>query len=304
VEPLYRIHVVAERVGVTEALLRAWERRYGLTRPQRTPGGYRAYTEADIEVLKRVKELTDQGVSIGEAARHGPALRREIAREAADAPAPAQSAADTAQLKKWREEILAAARDFDQARVDVVLDEALAVLPARWVFERLVAPSLIEVGDLWHKGELTVAQEHLVSQAARSRLVAALVSRPRRGAKHVVCACFPDEEHDVGLLGAALRFSEAGLRVTYLGARTPAQQLGHAVGVSKAHLVALSALVDTGPRTFRATLGRILKALPSGVPVVVGGAAARQHGKIVEALGARLLDTPEQWDAFSRSLPK
>jgi methylmalonyl-CoA mutase cobalamin-binding subunit len=120
----------------------------------------------------------------------------------------------------------------------------------------------------------------------------------------VVCACFPDEEHDVGLLGAALRFSELGLRVTYLGARTPAQQLGHAVAASKAHLVALSALVDPGPRTFRATLARTMKALPPGVPVVVGGAAARLHARAVDALGARLLETPEQWDAFARSLPK
>lgn len=300
VEPLYRIHVVAERVGVTEALLRAWERRYGLTKPQRTSGGYRAYTEADIAVLKRVKELTEQGVSIGEAARHGPALRRELSK--AQAEKPAEPAPDGERLTRWREEILSAARAFDQSRVDQVLDEALAVLPPRWVFERLVAPALIEVGDLWRAGELSVAQEHLVSQAARSRLVAAMVSRPRRGAKHVVCACFPDEEHDVGLLGAALRFSEAGLKVTYLGARTPGQQLAHAVAASKAQLVALSALVDPGPRAFRSTLARVMKQLPAGVQVVVGGAAARQHAKVVEALGAKLLDTPEQWDAFARTL--
>lgn len=299
-EPLYRIHVVAERVGVSEALLRAWERRYALTRPQRTPGGYRAYTEADIAVLKRVKELTEQGVSIGEAARLGPALRREVAK--AQAEKPPEPPPDTERLSRWREELLFATRAFDQARVDEVLDEALAALPPRWVFERLVAPALIEVGNLWHAGELSVAQEHLASQAARSRLVAALVSRPRRGARHVVCACFPDEEHDIGLLGAALRFSEAGLRVTYLGARTPAEQLARAVTESKAQLVALSALVDPGPRVFRATLARVLKRLPAGVQVLVGGAAARVHARAVEALGARLLDTPEQWDAFARAL--
>jgi MerR family transcriptional regulator, light-induced transcriptional regulator len=299
VEPLYRIHVVAERVGVTEALLRAWERRYGLTKPQRTPGGYRAYTETDIEVLKRIKKLTEQGVSIGEAARHGPALRRELSKQASPPPPPPS---DGEQLARWRSEMLAAGQAYDQERVDAVLDQALAVLPPRLAFERLVAPALVEVGDAWHRGELSVAQEHLVSQAARSRLAAALVARPRRGTKHVLCACFPEEEHDIGLLGAALRLSEAGVKVTFLGARTPAQELAQAAAGSKVHLIALSALVDPGPRPFRATLARLMKQVPPGIPVVVGGAAARAHAKAVEELGARLVDTSEQWDAFLRTL--
>lgn len=295
-EPLYRIHVVAERVGVSEALLRAWERRYGLTRPKRTSGGYRAYSETDIAVLLRVTELTRQGVSIGEAARHVPALRQELTRpKAAAAPQ-----GDQVQLSRWREALLAAARGWDQGGVDAVLDEALAVLPSRLAFERLVAPALIEVGELWHAGALTVAQEHLVSQAARSRLAAALVSRPRRGVKHVLCACFPDEEHDVGLLGAALRFSEAGLQVTFLGARTPAQELGRAAQAGKVDLVALSAVVDPGPRAFRATLARIRRSLPAGVSLVVGGAAARTHAKALKSQGAGLVDTPGQCDAALR----
>lgn len=293
-EPLYRIRVVAQRVGLSEALIRAWERRYKLLKPQRTPGGYRAYSEADVALLQRVKELTTQGISIGEAARLVPQLRKELARgDVASAPSPVS--VEGAPLERWRDELLACTASFDQARVDAVLDEALATLPPVLVYERVLVPVLVEVGERWHRGELSVAEEHLVSQAIRNRLLALLAARTRRGARHVICACLPGEDHEVGLLGAALRFREAGIRVTWLGARTPAEDLGRAAAKSRPNLVALAAQLDEGVRGLRASLGSVLRLLPRGVPVVVGGAAARRHEALVTELGAELVDTPEQW---------
>ena len=46
-EPRLRIGALSERVGVSPALLRAWETRYGLLRPVRTDGGFRLYSAAD-----------------------------------------------------------------------------------------------------------------------------------------------------------------------------------------------------------------------------------------------------------------
>ena len=54
-EPAYRIQVAAQISGVNEPLIRAWERRYGVLKPRRTPGGYRTYSDADIQVLKKLK---------------------------------------------------------------------------------------------------------------------------------------------------------------------------------------------------------------------------------------------------------
>ena len=65
----YRIGDVARFVGVSTHALRAWERRYGTVLPNRTPGGSRRYDAAQIERLKTLKGLTDNGHSIGEVAR-------------------------------------------------------------------------------------------------------------------------------------------------------------------------------------------------------------------------------------------
>ena len=298
-ERLYRIRVVADLVGMSEPLLRAWERRYGLVKPRRTPGGYRAYTAQDVELLRRVKQLTEQGVSIAEAARHAPQLRRELARGDPSAAPPADSSPSAMErTATWAAALVDCALTFDGERAQAVLDEALAALPPLEVFDRVVVPAQVEVGTRWHRGEITTAGEHLVTQVVRARLQSLLVGRRPRGARHVVCASLPGDDHDVGLLGAALRFREAGWRVSYLGPRTPADSLGHLVERRRRDVVALAAQLDRGAEALRRDLAEVLAALPPGTRVVVGGAAARAHPEAVQALGAEVVDARAHWQVL------
>ena len=64
----YRIQTVARLTGVPSPTLRAWERRYGIPSPQRTESSYRLYTDADVELIRRLKELCDQGMAPSQAA--------------------------------------------------------------------------------------------------------------------------------------------------------------------------------------------------------------------------------------------
>ena len=100
-EPTFRIQMAAEISGVKEGLIRAWERRYGVLKPARSPGGYRTYTQADIEVLKRLKRLTEEGVAIAEAVKLLPSIRRE-ARDVEEHPAPRSKGPREEQLKAWK----------------------------------------------------------------------------------------------------------------------------------------------------------------------------------------------------------
>ena len=68
---LYKIKTVAERSGFSANLLRAWERRYDFLEPDRQASGHRLYSEKDLRVLRSVKQLLDQGYSVGEAAAMG-----------------------------------------------------------------------------------------------------------------------------------------------------------------------------------------------------------------------------------------
>lgn len=59
---LYVISVAADLAGMHAQTLRIYERE-GLLEPQRTAGGSRRYSESDVRVLKRIKDLSDSGVS-------------------------------------------------------------------------------------------------------------------------------------------------------------------------------------------------------------------------------------------------
>ncbi|MGC1802162.1 MAG: MerR family transcriptional regulator, partial [Solirubrobacterales bacterium] len=64
-----RIGELSRRTGVRTDTLRAWERRYGLLRPERSDGGFRLYGPEDEQRVIRMKTLIDSGVSAAEAAR-------------------------------------------------------------------------------------------------------------------------------------------------------------------------------------------------------------------------------------------
>lgn len=62
---LYSIGDVAERCGINPVTLRAWQRRYGLLKPQRTEGGHRQFDEEDIQRIEDIKRWIQSGVPVG-----------------------------------------------------------------------------------------------------------------------------------------------------------------------------------------------------------------------------------------------
>ena len=62
--PTWRIGELSRRVGVSDHLLRAWETRYGLLHPSRSTGGYRLYSEADADRIRRMKEHLAAGLPV------------------------------------------------------------------------------------------------------------------------------------------------------------------------------------------------------------------------------------------------
>jgi MerR family transcriptional regulator/heat shock protein HspR len=61
--PIYIISIAAELAGVHPQTLRVYERK-GLLNPQRTQGNSRRYSERDIRMLRRIQELTNEGINL------------------------------------------------------------------------------------------------------------------------------------------------------------------------------------------------------------------------------------------------
>ena len=292
----YRIRLAAEMSGVPEGLIRAWERRYGVLKPRRTASGYRAYTETDIDVLRRLKKLTAEGISIADASKMLPAIKRES--KAAQPGEHQPRAPLKAQIVKWQQEILVAAERMDQQAIEQVLDQSIASMPPVAFFEEVLIPLQREIGERWHAGRVSIAEEHLVTQAVKQRVMALIHNAPRRAKRHAVLACFPLEDHELGLMGAALKFRHAGWRVTFLGARTPVEHLARVVSGVRPDVVALSCVNDVGVHALLDTLHAIADALPAQTHWVVGGLTAFLHADAVRSVTKLAPSTEAEWETL------
>jgi MerR family transcriptional regulator/heat shock protein HspR len=115
---VYVISVAAELAGVHPQTLRIYERK-GLVDPARTIGGSRRYSEADIELLRRIQELTTDGLNLAGVQRVL-ALESEVAR----------LRAELAKLRKQASEAVADAHR-EHRRELVPLRQAVAVFESR-----------------------------------------------------------------------------------------------------------------------------------------------------------------------------
>ncbi|MBL8974853.1 MAG: MerR family transcriptional regulator, partial [Myxococcales bacterium] len=157
----YRIQSVAEMTGVSAATLRAWERRYGIPAPRRTASAYRLYTEQDIELIKRVRELCDSGIAPSQAAQM--VLASQGSREEF-----AHLEVDTHELAVQK--ILHAVERFDADMLEAAVKHALFLGSATSLFDKVLGPALMQIGQRWHEGSIGVAQEHLAAEVIGNAL--------------------------------------------------------------------------------------------------------------------------------------
>ena len=211
---LLRIGELSRRHGVSPDLLRVWERRYGLLRPERSSGGFRLYTPEDDERVRAMRRNLTQGYSAAVAARM-----------VLDAPAIPPVADREAALATARAELGAELEGFRDVEAQAVLDRLLATFSVEVVLRDVVLPYVRSLGDRWEDGTLTVAQEHFASAVLRGRLLGLARGFDVGSGPRALLACPSGEHHDLGLLCFGIGLREHGWRVTYLGADTPIDTL-------------------------------------------------------------------------------
>ena len=127
----HRIGQFARRVGVSPELLRAWERRYDLLRPVRSPGGFRLYGEEDAERVALMRSALASGLSAAEAAR------------TVVEPVPVSGGL----LEDSSVRLLDAIQSYDESAVQAVLDHDLSAFSIETVVQGLVLPVLAEIAE-------------------------------------------------------------------------------------------------------------------------------------------------------------
>ncbi|MHA7127015.1 MerR family transcriptional regulator [Janibacter indicus] len=285
---MYTIKRAAELTGVPAATLRAWERRYDVVEPQRTEAGYRLYDDETLARLRTMAELVADGWTASNAAaeagrRHSGTGSPSPAPSPTPGP-PAPSRADGPHFEappshlstppssgdEATRRLLDAAAAMDPAGVAAVLDERFATGSFEAVVDDWLMPALVELGEAWADGRLTVAGEHLVAHTVLRRLAAAFdAAASRVGGPRVVVGLPAGAHHELGVFAFAVALRRLGVDVVYLGADLPTDAWTAALTAHTARCVVIGVPRRPDART-ASTLAKTL-ADHHGVTVCVGG---------------------------------
>jgi DNA-binding transcriptional MerR regulator len=265
---MYSIKAVSQATGLSIETLRAWERRYQIVAPVRDDNGRRAYQPDDVIRLRKLREATEMGHPISRLARLGESeLEGILGNNGAVSPGGSPPQTLSAQ-------IVAAAADYRPEECDRLLATALALLPVSQVVAEVLAPALVEVGERWHRGQFSIAQERIVSSAVRRQLSSVLDTYSRIASGPLMVLSTPaGERHELGILMCALLAASRNLRCHYLGADLPAEDLVTYATRVKADVIALSVVSSENTASALAEIAKIAEFLPTQIELWGGGLA-------------------------------
>lgn len=264
--------------GFSRQTLRAWERLYGFPQTTHDAAGSRGYARDDLDRLRLIKALLDQG--------HAPAvlvpmpvieLRQLLG--AAHGETPVVLSAVTQRLSLLRRAGPAALR--------ADLHHSLMALGLERFIAEVAAPLNVAVGDAWVRGHLPVYEEHActeVMQVVMRQAIAGLPVPSTDAQPRVLLSTFTGEPHALGLLMAEAMLTLEGCLCISLGAQTPAWDLAQAALAFDADIVALSFTGCMGPQQIIEGLEILRSRLPSQTELWAGGSAPVLHRRAVDGV--------------------
>lgn len=278
---LMGITAVEQETGLSKDTLRVWERRYGYPRPQRDAHGERAYPAEQIQVLRRIRRLMDQGARPGRIFAQGVESLEAEAR-GVEAPAPEGLPHELALLRAHR-----------IGELRALLEQATLRDGLYAFVTETAAPLTSRVGEAWARGELQVFEEHLFSEQLQAVLRNAIARLDGAGATpRVLLTTLPGEQHGLGLLMAQAVLALEGADCVSLGTQTPVRELADAARAQRAQIVALSASGSLAAGPLKDGVTQLRAALPPEIELWCGGAGAVRLRRA--AAGVRVIERLEQ----------
>ena len=277
------IAAVERDTGIGKDTLRVWERRYGFPMPGRDANDERTYPMAQVEKLRVIKRLMDQGHRPGRIV----ALPMEVLQHLSRGEANLQSQGGDLRVSD-REDLMAYVEMLKTQDHEGIRRELLKTLSQHGLQSfvvDVVAPLTRLVGEGWARGDIAVHEEHLYTECVGSLMRQAIVAMPQAasGAEPtVLLTTFPQEAHGLGLLMVESLLTLQGCRCVSLGTQTPVRDIAQAATAHGADVVALSFSVNMNPNHVVDGLSELNTLLPASIDVWAGGGAPALRRRQIE----------------------
>lgn len=270
-QPAFSIAAVERDTGLAKDTLRVWEKRYNFPDPQRDVYGERLYPIEQVEKLRVIKRLLDNGHRPGKVI---PLSIQELVHlaEASSAGSRVIVPADSLdELKGYMDMIKRhEVDDFRQKMSRLVLSLGLR----RFVVD-VVAPMNAMVGDAWARGYFEIFEEHIYTETIQVVLRNSISTvSTSRNLPRVLLTTLPNELHGLGLLMAECVFAMEGAQCISLGTQTPIYDIVMASETQNVDIVALSFSAVQSSHGVVEAIGELRAKLPEPIEIWCGGSSS------------------------------
>jgi MerR family transcriptional regulator, light-induced transcriptional regulator len=259
--------------GIKAHTIRIWEQRYHFLKPKRTDTNIRYYSNEELKTILNISLLNKYGFKISHIDRMSAAEMQDKLKSLSDV---------QAVKERLLNSLLEKMVDLDLAGFDKILSEYLKTKGAERTVTQLIFPFLEKIGVLWQTGHINPAQEHLVTNLIRQKILVAIdqCEAPFRINKTVMLFLPEGEHHELGLLFIYYLLKKKGLHVLYLGSNVPLKDAAYVQQLKVPEFIFLHLTATAPSFTLESYIRRLEKTF-SASQFVISGQLAKEYKKPV-----------------------
>ncbi|MEH6456682.1 MAG: MerR family transcriptional regulator [Cocleimonas sp.] len=289
-EGLYPIRTVSEVSGVNSITLRAWERRYGLFKPKRTPKGHRLYSEKDIKLIHQVLELLAKGVSIGRVAK---ALKEEHTVTNLLPTGSESVSSKELTSNQWgehQETLLNRINTYDILQLEIFHHELLSHYGTETISENLIRPTLETLSNRARQLQSLSGDYHFYRTFLLHRIGGLFLNLTIQNiGEKILLIPVDSEQDDVELLLYSMFLLKQGYQVVILGCGVSFDAIPMALSASSAEGLMLYSEANTSNQVTTNSFHTLVSSLK--IPVFIKGQFSEHQEKGLQESGLLILPT-------------
>jgi len=249
--------------GIKAHTIRMWEQRYSFLKPRRTTTNIRYYSNEELKAILNIALLNKYGFKISRIDRMQPEEIRSRILALGD---------PSAVQDRIINELVQEMADIDIERFEKTLSGYIGSKGIERAVNQIIFPFLEKIGILWLTGHINPAQEHLVTNVIRQKLIAAIEGTisPTQAKKSFMLFLPEGEHHELGLLYVYYLLKIRGISVIYLGANVPIKDMVYVHNLKKPDVIVVHLTSTASAFNFEGFLNSAAEKL-KGTPLVVSG---------------------------------
>jgi DNA-binding transcriptional MerR regulator len=257
--------------GVKAHTIRIWEQRYSFLKPQRTGTNIRYYNNEELKTILNIALLNKYGYKISHIDRMGEDEVKDKILSLSNA---------LAQQERVINELIQNMIDLNVESFEDVLDDYIRARGIEKTINQIIFPFMERIGVLWITDHINPAQEHIVSNIIRQKLIVGIESiKTHVVVNKSILLFLPESEyHELGLLFIQYLLKSRGINTLYLGANVPLEDVQYVVELKKPDYIYTHLTSVSNSFSFERFLGNLTRRFES-TPIVISGRLTQAYEK-------------------------